>query len=174
LRRIGEIEEAINRVDFSWEKGFLTPQEYVEKRNQFHREIESLRPVDYDDLIEAADLLEIFASYWEACATVENPDEARKQLLAKIVDRIFIYNDAVIAISLYGNYSVVLGSAGMAPDEIVDKIQSETKKAQTIPLVPLMPRAGATGLEPSLGTGMWCWFPPIKLASRSFTCLWLS
>ena len=63
LKRMEEIKEAVKRVDFSWEKGFLAPQEYIEKRNQLQREIESLRPVDYDDLVEAADLLENFSSY---------------------------------------------------------------------------------------------------------------
>jgi hypothetical protein len=86
--------------------------------------MESLRPVDYDDLIEAADLLENFSSYWGSCTTVGNPEEARKQLLAKIVDRVFIYDDTVVAIALHGNYAVVLNSAGMAPSEIVEKIQS--------------------------------------------------
>jgi DNA invertase Pin-like site-specific DNA recombinase len=128
LRRMAEIEEAVKRVDFSWEKGFLTPQEYIEKRNQFHRELESLRPVDYDDLIEAADLLENFSNYWEACMTMENYDEARKQLLAKIVERIFIYDDTVIAIALHGDYSVVLDNAGVAPSELVEKIKLETTR----------------------------------------------
>ncbi|MBE7533653.1 MAG: recombinase family protein [Ardenticatenaceae bacterium] len=128
LRRMGEIEEAVKRVDFSWEKGFLTPQEYIEKRNQLLREIESLRPVDYDDLIEAADLLENFATYWDACTKVANPEEARKQLLAKIVDRVFIYDGAVVAITLHGNYAVILDTAGMAPDEVIEKIKAETKR----------------------------------------------
>ncbi len=128
LRRMGEIEEAVKRVDFSWEKGFLTPQEYIEKRNQLLREIESLRPVDYDDLIEAADLLENFATYWDACTKVANPEEARKQLLAKIVDRVFIYDGAVVAIALHGNYAVILDTAGMAPDEVIEKLKSETKR----------------------------------------------
>lgn len=128
LRRMAEIEEAVKRVDFSWEKGFLTPEEYIEKRNQFMREMEALRPVDYDDLVEAADLLENFASYWDACQTVNNPDEARKQLLAKIVDRVFVYDDNVIAIALHGDYAIVLDNAGMAPDEIITEIKAETKR----------------------------------------------
>ena len=102
-------------------------QDYIEKRDQLQREIESLRPVDYDDLIEAADLIGNFTNYWEACANVADPDEARKQLLAKIVDRVFVYDDAVIAIALHGNYSVILGDATSAPDELVEKIQAEIK-----------------------------------------------
>lgn len=106
----------------------MTPKDYIEKRNQLQREIESLRPVDYDDLIEATDLLENFSSYWEACTTVEKPEEARKELLAKIVDRIFIYDDTVIAIALHGDYAIVLDHGEVAPDEIVEKLRSETTR----------------------------------------------
>lgn len=150
LRRMAEIEEAVKRVDFSWEKGFLTPQDYIEKRNQMQRELESLRPVDYDDLVEAADLLEKFSDYWEACTQVENPEEARKQLLAKIVDRVFLYDDTVIAIALHGDYAVVLDSAGMAPSELVEKIKLETKRGTNGIVCASCVRAGATGIEPAI------------------------
>ena len=50
----------------------LPPDEYVQKRQQLQREIESLRPVDYDDLMEAADLLSNFNQYWQECENVEN------------------------------------------------------------------------------------------------------
>ena len=69
LRRMAEIEEMVKRIDFSWEKGFLTPAEYTNKRDQLQREIESLIPVQYDDLIEAADLLENFSSLRKGDAT---------------------------------------------------------------------------------------------------------
>lgn len=128
LRRMSEIEETVKRIDFRWENGTLTPQEYIDKRNQLLREIESLRPVDYDDMVEAADLLENFANYWESCATVSNPPEARKQLVAKIVDRAFVYDDTVVAIALHGNYSIVLDNHGTAPDELVEKLQREFKR----------------------------------------------
>lgn len=108
--------------------GFLTPQEYVTKRSQLQREMESLQPVDYDDLVEAADLLQNFKKYWEACDNVSQPDNARQQLLAKIVDRIFVYDDHVIAIALHGDFSVVLDNATFAPHEIVEGLRSEIKK----------------------------------------------
>ncbi len=73
-----------------------------------------------------ADLLENFSNYWDACMRVDDPDEARKQLLAKIVECVFIYDDTVIAIALHGDYAVVLDNAGIAPDEIVEKMRSET------------------------------------------------
>ncbi len=128
LKRMAEVEDIVKRIDFSWEQGFLTPQEYVTKRSQLQREMESLQPVDYDDLVEAADLLENFKKYWEACDDVSQPEEARKQLLAKIMDRVFVYDDHVIAIALHGDFSVVLDNATFAPHEIVEGLRTEIKK----------------------------------------------
>jgi hypothetical protein len=128
LRRMAEIEEMVKRIDFSWEKGFLTPAEYTNKRDQLQREIESLIPVQYDDLMEAADLLENFSAYWQACEGVTQPSEARKQLLAKIVDRVFIYDDQVVAISLHGDYGVILDDATVAPFELMQQLEGQIKK----------------------------------------------
>ena len=125
LRRMAELEEVVKRIDFSWEQGFLAPQDYVTKRSQLQQEMDSLRPVDYDDLMEAADLLANFADYWEGCKEVSNPLEARKQLMAKIVDRVFVYDDKVIAIALHGDFSVVLDDAKLAPHEVLEGLKGE-------------------------------------------------
>src|SRR5690606_30861558 len=78
LKRMEEIREVVERIDFRWEKGFMTPEEYIEKRTQLQHEMEALRPVEYDDLMEAADLLTNFNTYWEKCAELDNPEEARR------------------------------------------------------------------------------------------------
>ncbi|MFZ0547382.1 MAG: zinc ribbon domain-containing protein, partial [Candidatus Promineifilaceae bacterium] len=157
LARMEEIEEVVKRIDFSWEKGFLSPQEYIDKRNQIHREMEALRPVEYDDLIEAADLLENFSSYWEACGTVDDFEEARKQLLAKIIDRVFVYDDRVVAIALHGNYAVVLDNDGLAPSEIVEKIQSETKRGTSNSASTSDAQSGSDGVVPRQGCSCIIW-----------------
>ncbi len=128
LKRMQEIEEIVKRIDFSWEQGYLTPQEYTVKRDKLEKEIAALRPVDYDDLMEAADLLENFNTYWAKCDDVDKPEQARKQLLAKIVDKVFVWDDLVIAIALHGDFSVVLDNAVLAPSEVV---QSLKKKLDT-------------------------------------------
>ena len=128
LKKMEEIQEIVKRVDFSWEQGFMTPEEYIEKRNQLQRELEALKPLEHDELIEAADLLENFSTYWKACATVENPTEARQQLIAKVVDKIFVYDDQVIGIALYGNFGVVLDESIWTPNRILDGVRSEMKK----------------------------------------------
>ena len=127
LQRIEEVKETVKRIDFRWEQGFISPEEYVAKRKQLQREIEALRPVDYDELIEAGDLLENFTTYWEECATVDNVREARRQLLAKIVERVFVYDDQVEAIILHGNYAVVLNGRPMDEDEVIQQLQGGKK-----------------------------------------------
>ncbi|MBN1875206.1 MAG: recombinase family protein [Anaerolineae bacterium] len=110
LKRMEEIREIIERVDLRWDHGFISQEEYVEKRGQLQREIEALRPIDYDELHEAADLIQYFRTYWDGCADMENPAHARQQLLQKIVDQVFIYRDRVIAVALHGNFSVILNT----------------------------------------------------------------
>ena len=118
LQRMEEIQEIIDRIDFRWDHGFIDQDEYFEKRVQLEREIESLRPIDYDDLHEAADLIRHFRDYWDQCAEMGEPDEARQQLLAKIVDQVFVYDEQVVAISLHGDFNVVLDDSDAMPVEI--------------------------------------------------------
>ncbi len=126
-KRMEEIRQAVERINFSWEKGFMTPDEYIEKRTQLQREIEALRPVAYDDLMEAGDLLKNFTSYWEKCGTLDNPDEARKQLITRIVDRVFVYDQRVIAIALHGNFGVILDEDLSIPSEVLEQVAEEIK-----------------------------------------------
>lgn len=127
LRRMAELEEVVKRIDFSWEKGFITPEAYIEKRNQLQKEMDSLRPVIYDDLMEAADILANFTKYWDGCANVAQPAEARKQLLAKIVDRVFVHEDRVVAIALHGDFGIVLGNESLTFAEMLEQVRDGEK-----------------------------------------------
>ncbi len=122
FQRMEEIKAIVERIDFRWEQGFISKEEYVEKRSQLKAEIESLRPIDYDELMEAADLLENFQTYWRACEDVAKPDAARQQLLHKIVDRVFVHDKQILALVLHGDFAVVLGENETAPGEIVDAV----------------------------------------------------
>lgn len=96
------------------------------------QEIESLRPIDYDEFLQAADLLKHFGTYWAKCAEVSTPDEARKQLLAKIVDRVFVYNRQVVAVVLHGDFAILLGKKHTTPADLQSAIRERimgTKKA---------------------------------------------
>ena len=148
LRRMAEIQAIVERIDFSWEKGFMTPEEYIEKRTQLQKELESLRPVDYDDLMEAADLLEHFTTYWEQCGQFDHPEEARKQLLAKMVDRVFVYDDRVIAIALHGDFGVILGEETYVPSEVLSTMSQIIKKGEAIsPVTDSITQCGSDGIR---------------------------
>ena len=75
--------------------------------------------------MEAADLLENFRIYWDGCDDVGDPLEARKQLLAKIVDRVFVYDQAVLAVAVHGDFSIVLDNDTSAPHEVVEGLNVE-------------------------------------------------
>ncbi|MCA9948899.1 MAG: hypothetical protein KDE48_04595 [Anaerolineales bacterium] len=81
--------------------------------------------------MEAADLLDNFTTYWDACNEVGSPQEARKQLLAKIVDRVFVYEQNVIAIALHGDYAVILDNVVTAPTGLVEQLGGEIQKKGT-------------------------------------------
>jgi hypothetical protein len=127
LDRIAELEAQKARIQFSWEHGQLSPEEYLKKQSQVEREIASLRPLDYDKLEEAADLITHFRSYWDQCADVDEPREARKQLMAQIVDRVFLYDDTVIAVALHPDFGIILDVPDAAPDEIMAAVRGKEK-----------------------------------------------
>ena len=125
LKRMEEIREIIERIDLRWDHGFISQEEYVEKRGQLQREVEALRPIDYDEMNEAADLIQYFGDYWDGCEEMDNPAEARQQLLQKIVDQVFVYNQQVIAVALHGNFSVVLDTG---EDDMPDELATVLKE----------------------------------------------
>jgi hypothetical protein len=99
----------------------------IEKRHQLQQEYDSLRPVDYEELTEAADLLEHFRTYWDACADVPDPREARKQLVSKVIERVLVYEEEIVAIVLHGSFAVVLGENGTAPAMLADAVSAVLK-----------------------------------------------
>lgn len=99
---------------------------------QLQRELDSLRPIDYDELIEAVDLLQNFRVYWDQCSLVDDPLEARKQLVAKIVNRVFVYDDKIMAIVLHGDFAVVLGKNKTAPSEIESAVYAHLSETSII------------------------------------------
>jgi hypothetical protein len=151
LEQVTELEEQLSRVQFSWEHGKLLPDEYIDRVNRLEREIASMRPLDYDRLEEAADLITHFKTYWERCDEVDNPAEAREQLMTKIIDRVFVYDDRVIAIALHADFGVILDVPESAPNELVAAISETSKSKARTPTRVSVPRTGATGTPSVLG-----------------------
>ncbi len=144
LDRMAEIREIIERIDFRWDQGFISQEEYVEKRQQLQLEMDALRPIDYDDLIEAADLIENFEAYWEQCEEVDNPLDARQQLLQKIVERVFVHDGEVLAVVVHGDFGVVLGEDEQETADIARVL--DIKNAATSEISPRS-RHGSDGIR---------------------------
>jgi hypothetical protein len=88
--------------------------------------------VDYGHLMEASDLLCNFRTYWDQCEQLDNPSEARKQLVSKIVERVFVYDHKVLGLVLFGDFAVLLEENKIAPSEIESAIHSTLTETNVI------------------------------------------
>jgi flagellin-specific chaperone FliS len=131
LKKIQEIEAIVKRIDFSWEQGFLDPQEYIAKRELLRREIDALERIDFNELEEASGLLENFHIHWENCRKSDESQQARKQLLSKIIKNVYIYDKTVVGVTLYGGFGVVLNDKSI-PQEICVSLVSVMEKEGVI------------------------------------------
>ncbi len=99
-------------MDFRWDSGFITDKaEYLEKRLKLQQELEQLTPVQ-DELDVAADMLENFSTHWNDC---KGDVELQHRLVKLIIERVYVEDDTVVAITLKSNYHVVLGHKGNEP-----------------------------------------------------------
>ncbi len=119
--RLGQIRNIINRMDMRWDNGFFTNEkEYFEQRIKLQLELEQLSPIPEDDLVHAADLLENFGSHWER---LEGDEDGRHELVKLIVERVYVNDDRIVAMTLRSNYHLVLGHNTNGPTEMtVDPI----------------------------------------------------
>src|SRR5690606_17972996 len=90
-------------------------RDYIDKRLQLQQELEQLAPVPDDDLEQAADLLANFADHWKAR---EEDPEAQHDLVKLIVERVYVRDDKVVAMTLRSNYHIVLGHNTNGPTEV--------------------------------------------------------
>lgn len=100
----------------------MPQDEYGEMTTQLDREIVSLRPLEDVRYRAAADLIEHFVSYWEQCTDLDNPAEARQHLLSAMVDRVFVYDDRVVAVALQPNLAALLEIQPTPPFAAVTEI----------------------------------------------------
>jgi hypothetical protein len=113
--RLAEIYDIIKRMDTRWDLGFFTnEEEYFEQRLKLQHEVEQLTPVSDDELAQAADLLENFAKHWDQCL---GDTDAQHELVNLIVERIYVRDEEVVALTLKSNYHVILGHKMNGPTE---------------------------------------------------------
>jgi len=121
--RVQEIKAIIKRMDTRWDHGFITNEdEYLQQRIKLQMELEQLTPVGDDELEQAADLLKNFRSHWER---LEGDEEGRHELVKLIVERAYVEDDKVVAMTLRSNYHLVLNHKTNGPTEFtVDPLLS--------------------------------------------------
>lgn len=119
--RIDEIKGVIERMDTRWDHGFFTTEEeYIQQRIKLQMELENLTPVADDELEQAADLLKNFRMHWER---LEGDEEGRHELVKLIVERVYVRDKKVVAITLRSNYHLVLNHKTKEPTEFsVDSV----------------------------------------------------
>ncbi|MCB8924069.1 MAG: hypothetical protein H6652_00420 [Ardenticatenaceae bacterium] len=111
--RLQEIREIIKRMDKRWDNGFVTDeQEYMEKRIKLQMEMEQLTPVPDDELEQAADMLENFKAHWDR---LEGDEESRHELVSLIVERAYVQDEKIAALTLRSNYHLVLNHKANGP-----------------------------------------------------------
>lgn len=103
-KQMDDISEIVERIDFSWENGFMDEQTYVKKRRQLQIDIEMLRPLEQDDLLQSANLLKDFDKLWVRCST----DEEKHALIKQIIERVIVIDDTVIALVLRGDTAMLV------------------------------------------------------------------
>ena len=112
-QRLDEIRAIIKRMDTRWDHGFFTDeQEYLEQRVKLQLELEQLTPVPNDELESAAELLENFKMHWERLA---GDHEAQHELVKLIVERVYVRDDEVVAMTLRSNCHLVLNHKANGP-----------------------------------------------------------
>lgn len=113
--RLTKIRRIIERTDTRWDHGFITDeQEYLRQRIELQQELERLTPVENNDLERAVDLLDNFPKYWDGCG---EELEAQSEPVGRIVERIYVEDGKVVAMTLRSNCHLVLGHKINGPTE---------------------------------------------------------
>jgi len=114
--RLEELGNKIQRMDVRWDNGFIhNEQEFIEQRLKLQMEIEQLTPVSDQDFQNAVDTLREFPKHWKR---LEGKEEAQHDLIKLIVERVYVKDDTVTAVTLRSNYHLVLGHDVKEPTEV--------------------------------------------------------
>ena len=114
--KIEQIQEQIRRMDVRWDNGFITDEhEFVTSRLNLQHELEQYQPVPMDELENAAHILTNFSDTWQERS---GDDEAKNKLIGAIVERVYVEDKAVAALTLKPNYHLVLGHNTKEPTSV--------------------------------------------------------
>jgi hypothetical protein len=104
-RRLEEFKSTVDNRDMAIEQFLLKKAELIRNQEQTKKSLDRLTPVKADYAAEAAHLIDYFGMYWERCA---GDIDHQRSLLLRMIDRIFIQDDRVIAVQMRGGYQVSL------------------------------------------------------------------
>ncbi|MAU09365.1 MAG: hypothetical protein CL607_06060 [Anaerolineaceae bacterium] len=106
MQHIDDIRKVVERVEISWENEFMDEDTYVQKRRQLQIDMEMLRPLEQDDLLRSASLLNQFDKLWEECKNTED----QQALIRQILDKVIVFDNEVIALVLKGDTALLIDS----------------------------------------------------------------
>ena len=121
-QKIEEIQRLVKDIDFGWQEAFNLA-EYSQKQRELRSEWKTRRSNDAKPIISARDLLHNFLTYWAQCDNEENPDAARQWLIDKVLYRVYVYDQQVIALTLYGGFSIYMCDKSALPPQLITAIE---------------------------------------------------
>lgn len=101
--RTEEIKQIIERLDLRWDNGFMSKEEYLQKRAQFQQEMEGLQPLPRAMLEESLRVFRDFRKIWE-----EGDTHQRKHLLGLVVEKVWVNGREISAVTLRPSYQLVV------------------------------------------------------------------
>jgi hypothetical protein len=105
--KLNDIYATMRRMDIRFDRGLIVDEEeYFTERLKLQQEVEKLTPVASEDLEHAADYLTNFSQYWADCA---GDVDKQHELIKLIVERVYLEDEHVVAMTLKSNYHLVLG-----------------------------------------------------------------
>lgn len=114
--KTAEIKERMRRMDMRWDNGFIPDeQEYFEQRLKLQYELEELIPIPQDDLEDAANVL---GQFDKQLGKLKGDLEEQGKLIGNIVERVYVQDKAVVAMTLKSNCHLVLGHKVKEPTSV--------------------------------------------------------
>jgi hypothetical protein len=102
-KRLNDIKEIINTIDFQWNNGFITDKnEYVRKRNQLREEVLATQLAPYQSDKYSLFMPKFFTEWHRRDGNLA----AQHQLLKCFIHRIYIHEHSIVQIDFVGDYSV--------------------------------------------------------------------
>lgn len=103
-KRLDEIKEVVEQLDFSWENSFIDEESYMQKQNQLRIDIETLQSAENNHPLASDNILRNFDILWEQCIT----QIERQEFIRQFVERVIIEDDQVTQIEFKGGIIILL------------------------------------------------------------------